>query len=115
MGVAAVALGVVACAERISANGLICWWLLHGSWRQFQPFPGYSLDVLSILTQWKQLVGVFRNYGRVFVAHDGGGPTAEEISWCKQISRKNERGSRRKHEENPNSRVCLRGAIINYP
>ena len=47
---------------------------------------------ISYIDPIKQLVAVFRNYGRVCVAHDGGGATAEEISWCEQISRENERG-----------------------
>jgi len=51
----------------------------------------------SYIDPIKQLVGVFRNYGSVYVAHDGGGATAEEISWWEQISGKNERRSRQKH------------------
>ena len=65
-----------------------------GSFSLFQVVPCCTSHIDPI----KQLVAVFRNYGRVYVAHDGVGDTAEEILWCEQISRENECAC---HEANP--------------
>ena len=62
----------------------------------------------SYIDPIRQLVAVFPLW-RVYVAHDGGGAPAEEISWCKQIPRVNERTCRRQIQLS-----FWGGKVVNY-